>query len=75
MCGQNGPGPKKLCPQISQTEQSHKTPETKHGLAAKRIFSGSLLGPLGPQALLHGRVCRGGSYAPELYTNNMLKEK
>jgi len=34
-----------------------QTPEAEHGLAVKKIFSGSLLGPPGSAGLLHCRVC------------------
>jgi len=35
-----------------------QTPEAEHGLAVKKIFSGSLLGPPGSAGLVHCRVCR-----------------
>ena len=43
----------------------------ENGLTVNKIFSGSVLGPPGSAGpRLHGRVCRGGSYAPALLHNH-----
>jgi len=53
-CGQNGPGPtvQRICADkfVKQCKAKNTKAETEHGLTVKRIFSGSLLGPLGPRA-------------------------
>ena len=53
---------------LLQTAANHKAPETEHGLAMRKIFSGQHVH--GPPPL-HYRVCVGGSYAPSMTYKNL----
>ena len=55
ICGHNGPGPKDLCQHIPYTVQSHKTPETEHGLAVKKYIFGQPI-IASPARTVHIRV-------------------